>query len=90
MNPKMTPEIRTALRQQPAGPTQLEDDASSEPVFVVRLSDITDLRSKLDDRIRQKLAEADADIADGNIAPWDPEDIKRRGRARLDAQTDGD
>ncbi len=90
MNPKMTPEIRTALLQHPAGPVQLEDDSSGEPVFVVRLSDITDLQSKLDDRIRQKLVEADADIADGNVAPWDAEDIKQRGRARLDARADGD
>lgn len=87
MNPKMTPEIRTALRQHPAGPIQLDDESSGEPVFVVRLSDITDLQSKLDDRIRQKLAEADADIAAGNIGPWDAEDVKQRGRARMDAKT---
>jgi len=90
MDPKMTPEIRTALRQHPAGPIQLDDESLGEPVFVVRLSDIADLQSKLDDRIRQKLVEADADIADGNVAQWDAEDVKRRGRARLDAQASGD
>ena len=90
MNPKMTPEIRSALRQRPAGPVQLDDESSSEPVFVVRLSDITDLQSKLDDRIRQKLAEADADIAAGDVAPWDAEDVKQRGRARLDARAHTD
>ena len=88
MNPKMTPEIRNALRQHPAGPVQLDDESSGEPVFLVRLSDITDLQSKLDERVRQKLAEADTDIAAGNVAPWDPEDIKRRGRARLNGPED--
>ena len=86
----MTPEIRNALRQHPVGPVQLDDESSSEPVFVVRLSDITDLQSKLDERVRQKLAEADADIADGNVASWDAEEVKRRGRARLNARTNND
>lgn len=90
MNPKITPEIRNALRQHPAGPVQLDDESSNEPVFVVRLSDITDLQSKLDERVRQELAEADADIADGNVAPWDAEEVKRRGRARLNARTNND
>jgi len=36
-----------------------------------------------DDEIRQKLAVADEDIADGRVDLWDAEDIKRRGRARL-------
>ena len=86
MNPKITPEIRSALSQHPVGPIQLDDDASNEPVFVVRLSDIPDLQAKIDGRIREKLAEADADIAAGRVTPWDVADIKRRGRARLDNQ----
>lgn len=87
MNPKITPEIRIALSQHPVGPIQLDDELSNEPVFVVRLGDIPDLQATVDDRIRQKLAEADADIAAGNVAPWDVEDVKRRGRARLRDQT---
>ena len=83
MNPKITPEIQDALRQHPAGPIQLDDESAGEPVFVVRLSDIPDLQAKIDDRIRQKLAEADSDIARGRVVGWDPEDIKQRGQARL-------
>ncbi len=87
MNPKITPEIRTALNQHPVGPIQLDDESSNEPIFVVRLGDIADLQATVDDRIRQKLAEADADIAAGDIAPWDAEDVKRRGRERLRSET---
>lgn len=84
----MTPEIRNVLQQHPAGLIPLEDDSSSEVVFLVRLSDIPDLQSKIDDRIRQHLAEADVDIATGDVAPWDVEDIKRRGQDRLNHSTD--
>ena len=87
MNPKITPEIRAALSQHPVGPVQLDDDSSSDPVFVVRMADIPNLQALVDDRIRQELAKADADIAAGKVGPWDAEDIKQRGRARLRAET---
>ncbi len=87
MNPKITSEIRTALRQHPVGPIQLDDESSDEPVFVVRMGDIADLQATVEERMRQKLAEADGDIAAGNVGPWDAEDVKQRGRARLRAQT---
>ena len=90
MNPKITPEIRTALNRHPVGPIQLEDVSSNEPVFVVRLGDIPDLQATADDRIREKLAEADADIAAGKVAPLDLEDVKQRGRARLQAPASGE
>ena len=87
MNPKITPDIRTALQQHPVGPIQLDDESSGEPVFLVRLADISDLQALIDERIRLKLAEADEDIAKGNVASWDTEDVKQRGRLRLDAST---
>lgn len=87
MNPKITREIRTALSQHPIGPIQLDDEASKEPVFVVRLGDVPDLQLKIDDCIRQNLAEADVDISGGKVAPWDSEDIKRRGQMRLRGET---
>ncbi|MHB8901944.1 MAG: hypothetical protein ACYC6Y_24575 [Thermoguttaceae bacterium] len=90
MNLKMTPEIRNVLQHHPAGLIPLEDDSSSEAVFLVRLSDIPDLQSKIDDRIRQHLAEADADIVAGNVAPWNVEDIKRRGQERQNHSSDVD
>ena len=90
MNPKLTPELRAALNEHPVGPIRLEDDASSEPVFIVRLADIPNLQSLVDERIRAQLREADADIAAGDVATWDAADIKRRGRQRLaDRDQDG-
>ena len=90
MNPKITPEIRTALSQHPHGPIRLNDETAGEPVFVVRLGDIADLQATVDEQIRQKLAEADADIDAGNVAPWDADEIKQRGRARLHARNNGE
>ena len=78
--PKITTDIRDALQH---GPVQLDDDSSNEPVFVLRLGDITNLQALVDDRIRQKLTEADADIAAGDVGDWDVQEIKRRRRARL-------
>ena len=83
MNPKLTPELRAALSQHPVGPIQFEDETAAEPVYLVRLADIPSLQSLVDDRIRQKLAEADAAIAAGDVAELDVEDIKRRGRTRM-------
>ncbi|NLS93409.1 MAG: hypothetical protein GXX96_14725 [Planctomycetaceae bacterium] len=90
MNLKITPEIQDALRRHPVGPIQFDGDLLGEPVFVVRLSDVVDLQAKVDERIRKKLAEADADIANGDVALWDAEGVKQRGRARLQAQTNDD
>lgn len=90
MNPKMTPEIRDALQRHPVGPIQLDDEVSGETVFLIRLSDIPDLQSKIDYRIRQCLTEADADIANGNVGPWDADDIKRRGRSRMNLPASDD
>ncbi len=86
MNLKITPEIQAVLRQHPAGPIRLDDESSGEPVFLVRLGDVADLQTTVEDTIRQKLTEADADIAIGNVASWDAEDVKQRGRARLRSQ----
>ena len=50
----------------------------------MRLDDIASLQELVDDRIREKLAEADADIAAGHVEELDVEGIKRRGRDRWD------
>ena len=36
-----------------------------------------------DDYIREKLAEAQADVDRGDVGEWDPEEIKREGRELL-------
>ena len=82
MNPRITPEIRTALEHHPVGPVRLEGDAEGGPVFLVRLDDVANLQELVDGRIREKLAEADADISAGRVEEFDAESIKRRGRER--------
>ena len=84
MNPKITPEIRTALQDHPVGPVPLEGDLDGGPVYLMRLDDIANLQALVDTRIREKLAEADADIAAGRVAEWNADDIKSRGRERVD------
>ena len=84
MKQKITPEILTALEQYPVGPILLEGDTAAGPVYLMRLDDIANLQELVDDRIREKLAEADADIAAGRFEEWDVEGVKRRGRDRWD------
>jgi hypothetical protein len=83
MNPKITPEIQSALDQHPVGPIRLQGEAGSSPVYLVRLDDILNLHELVKDRIQEKLAEADDDLKDGRVLDWDPDAIKRRGRERL-------
>jgi len=79
MNPQMTPEIRNALEQHPVGPVRLDGDAEGGPVYLVRLDDIANLQELVDGRVRNALAEADEDIAAGDIVDWNPAEMKRRG-----------
>lgn len=84
MNPKLTPEMQQALQQHPTGPIQLDTDANvGGPVFLVRLDDIANLQQLVDERIREKLADADADIAGERVEEWNPAVIKQRGRERV-------
>lgn len=88
MNPKITPEIQSALEQHPVGPIRLEGEAGSGPVYLVRLDDIANLQDVVDGRIREKLAEADDDVQAGRIVELDFQQIKSRGRQQLDSQND--
>lgn len=89
MNPQITPEIRSALEQHPVGPVRLEGDSEGGPVYLVRLDDIANLQELIDGRVRDALAEADEDIAAGRIVDWNPEEVKRLGRARLSGSDQG-
>lgn len=88
MNPKITPEIQSALEQHPVGPIRLEGEPGTAPVFLVRLDDIANLQEVVDERIREKLAEADADIESGNVSDWDAEQVKLRGRMNFEGQSE--
>ena len=80
MNPRITPEIRTALQQHPVGPVRMEGNDGESPVFLVRLDDIASLQELVDGRIQDALSAADQDIADGKVMEWDADAIKQRGR----------
>ena len=86
MNPKITPEILSALEQHPVGPIRLEGEAGASPVYLIRLDDIANLQELVDGRVRECLAEADSDIAAGRVGEWNPEEIKRRGHERFGQQ----
>jgi hypothetical protein len=83
MNPKITPEILSALEQHPTGPIRLEGESGATPVYLVRLDDIANLQELVDRRVRESLAEANDDIAAGRTGEWNPEEIKRRGHERF-------
>lgn len=83
MNPQLTPEMLTALEQHPDGPVRLDGDVQGKPVYLVRLEDMANLQDLVDGRIRNALAEADADIEAGRIVDWDPAEMRRLGRERL-------
>lgn len=83
MNPKITPEIQSALEQHPVGPIRLEGEPGTTPVFLIRLDDIANLQDVFDNRIREKLAEAEADVEAGRVSDWNAEEIKQRGRLNL-------
>ena len=82
MNPKITPEIRSALKDHPIGPVLLEGELDGGPVYLMRLDDIANLQALDDSRIREELTEADEDIAAGRTSEWNADDIKSRGRER--------
>ncbi len=42
-----------------------------------------------DDYVREKLAEAQADVDQGRVAPWDVEEVKRKLRDRLAKKQSG-
>ena len=55
-------------------------DPNTQRVFVIS----EEFESKVDDDyIREKIAEAYADCQDGNVAPWNLEEIKAKLQARL-------
>lgn len=84
MNPQLTPEIRTALERHPDGPVRLDGETDRGPVYLMRLDDIANLQELIDQRVQEKLGEADQDIAAGRLVSWNPESVKERGRERLE------
>jgi hypothetical protein len=76
----LPPELRTALDAQGGQPLQVWDDESQKLYLIIEEAS---LRPIDDDFLREALREADEDIAQGRVGPWDVEEIKREGRRIL-------
>jgi antitoxin ParD1/3/4 len=82
MNINLTPQLEDLVRQKVA--SGLYTSASEVVREALRLMDEKDrlLTAKLD-QLRQDIREG---LDSGPATPWDPEEIKREGRARLAAR----
>ena len=82
MNINLTPQLEDLVRQKVA--SGLYTSASEVVREALRLMDEKDrlLGAKLD-QLRQDIREG---LESGPATPWDPEEIKREGRARLVAK----
>jgi antitoxin ParD1/3/4 len=82
MNINLTPQLEELVRQKVA--SGLYTSASEVVREALRLMDEKDrlLDAKLN-QLRQEIREG---LDSGSAAPWDPEEIKRAGRARLAAK----
>jgi hypothetical protein len=73
-------QLRDALNAQGGAPLYLRDD-QTQKVYVLMEQHL--VAPVDDDYLRQLLAEADEDIARGDVAPFDVEEILREGRRQL-------
>lgn len=78
--PILPSELRDAIDAQGGSPLYLHDDRTNK-VYV--LMEEVSSESLNDDEIRRLIAEADEDIARGDVAPLDMDQIKREGRRLL-------
>jgi hypothetical protein len=82
MTPKITPEMRTALANQPGQPVEVEDDENQRVYLLV---DAERGRALTELWIREQL-QLGFDAAErGEIVDFAPASIKAQGRAHLDA-----
>lgn len=73
-------QLRDALDAQGGAPLYIRDDQTQKEYVLVERHIVAPVD---DDYIRQLLREADDDVAQGRVEPWDPESIKREGRRLL-------
>ena len=76
----LPPELRTALDAQGGAPLFIRDD-QTQKLYV--LTEETPAGLVDDEYLRGLLAEADEDVARGDVGPLDMEEIKREGRRML-------
>jgi hypothetical protein len=79
MTPKLTDEMRHALRSHPDGPVEIED-AETRQVYVLVAKE--SFRELIHEELLREL-QVGFDQADaGRLSDWDPEEIKAEGRRR--------
>jgi predicted transcriptional regulator len=79
MTPKITPEMREALAQQPGRPVAVEDDQTNRKYLPI---DAETGAAVAEQWIRDQLQLGLDNAARGLIVDFDPEAIKAGGRAR--------
>jgi hypothetical protein len=75
----LTPEQIAAIQAE-GGFARCQDPTTHVHYHLIQFEPSTTID---DDYIREKLAEAQADVDRGDVAEWDPEEIKREGRELL-------
>lgn len=80
MTPQLSPELRQAIAASPDHPVRIEDEQTQRVYFVVSQEQV---RLLLEAELRRELQVGYDDIAQGDVVPFDAEDIKRRGMERL-------
>jgi len=80
MAPKLTDELRAAIREQPGLPLRVEDEQTKKVYLLIEESEAPQLYEHW---LRREL-QAGFDQADrGELVDWDPDRIKAEGRRRL-------
>jgi hypothetical protein len=80
MTPQLTPELRQAIAASPDHPLRIEDEQTQQVYFVVSQEQVCSL---LEAELRRELQAGFDDIAQGDVIPFDAEDVKRRALQRL-------
>lgn len=77
---KLTPEMRAALRTADGGPIEFQDDETQQIYVLIEAGSAVTLPEQYIAAEVQKGLEA---IDRGEVADWDPEEIKQAGRKLL-------
>jgi len=77
---QLSPELRHALQLNGGGPLQIQDAETEKVYLLVEQGIVSDID---DEEMRDLIQEALDDEARGDVAPFDMEEIKRKGREIL-------
>jgi len=84
---QITPEQLEALAQSENGCVRVLDPATNRRYLIVEEASVPEADAEHIEYMRKGLEEAEREIAEGRGVPWDPEEIKRLGRERLEQRT---